>query len=178
MSDTHTSKLLSLVLRHKPDEIGIALDNAGWVDVDTLLAALASHGHALTRDELDHLVASNDKRRFEYNANGTRIRAAQGHSIPVDLELPPKEPPAILYHGTADRFLAQIRKTGLQKRDRQHVHLSPSPDLATTVGQRHGRPITLQVRAGDMHRTGHQFFLSSNNVWLTDHVPAEFIDFP
>jgi len=175
---THLSKLLSLVLRHKPDEIGITLDDAGWVDVTTLLDALARHGHPVSREQLDHVVATNDTRRFAFNADGTHIRASQGHSLPVDLGLPPKEPPEVLYHGTADRFLLQIRTTGLQKRDRQHVHLSLSPDAAGSVGQRHGRPIVLKVRAADMHRAGHHFYLSHNNVWLTDTVPPEFIDFP
>ena len=173
---THISKLLSLVLRHKPQAIGITLDAEGWAPVDELLDALRAHGTPLSHAELQEVVATNDKQRFRIDGAGERIRANQGHSIPVDLALTPREPPELLYHGTADRFLAGIRQHGLQKRSRQHVHLSPDEQTAHTVGHRHGKPVILRIRAGRMHRDGYVFYLSDNGVWLTEQVPAEYIE--
>ena len=175
---TQISKFLSYVLRHKPDAVGITLDDAGWVEVPTLLAAAAAHGTPFTRDELDHVVATNDKKRFAFSDDNLRIRASQGHSVNVDLELPAATPPEFLYHGTATRFLDSIRKTGLQKMQRQHVHLHHDLVTASAVGTRHGKLAMLRIRSGDMHRAGHRFFLSANGVWLTDSVPFEFIVFP
>lgn len=170
------SKFLSLILRHRPDAIGLALDDAGWADIDDILR-LAPPDLRLTRERIDRAVAENGKRRFAISDDGTRIRARQGHSIEVDLQLPAVAPPARLYHGTATRFVASIRRDGLVKRDRRHVHLSADAGTATTVGARHGRPTVLVVRAGEMAAAGHAFFLSENGVWLTDAVPVEFIDF-
>lgn len=170
------SKFLSLVLRHRPGLIGLALDATGWADIDELVR-LAQPRIALTRDLVDHAVAGNDKQRFAISDDGRRIRARQGHSIDVDLALPPTPPPARLYHGTATRFVDAIRRDGLIKRSRQHVHLSADADTATRVGSRHGAPVVLIVRADDMARAGHVFFLSENGVWLTDAVPSAFIDF-
>ena len=175
---THISKFLSLVLRHKPTEIGITLDEAGWVDVDILLDAMAHHGTCVSREELDHVVATNDKKRFAFSDDGQRIRASQGHSVQVELALPPATPPEVLYHGTATRFLAANRQTGLQKMQRQHVHLHHDVNTAASVGTRHGKLAMLQIRAGDMHRAGLNFYLSANGVWLTEVVPAEYIVFP
>jgi putative RNA 2'-phosphotransferase len=172
------SKFLSLVLRHEPHRIGITLDEAGWTDVDALLAAAAKHGNAFTRDELLHVVATNDKKRFALSDDGTRIRASQGHSVSVELGYEPVEPPETLYHGTATRFVESIRREGLRPGERQHVHLSATPETATTVGQRHGKPTILVVRAGAMHRAGHPFFRSANGVWLTARLPMEFLEFP
>ena len=173
---TQLSKFLSLVLRHKPGEIGISLDEGGWVDVSILLAALWRQGKPISREDIEHVVATSDKKRFAFSDDGLRIRASQGHSVEIDLDLPPAVPPEILYHGTADRFLPAIRKAGLQKMQRRHVHLSATVQTATAVGQRHGRPVVLHIRSGDMHRAGHVFYLSANGVWLTDSVPPDFID--
>lgn len=169
------SKFLSLVLRHKPDEIGIALDAQGWTDVDTLLSRAAAHGVALTRPELDTIVAESPKKRFTLSGDGTRIRAAQGHSVPVDLGLTPCAPPDVLYHGTAAANLAAIRAEGLNPGARQQVHLSPDAETARTVGMRHGKPQVLNVDARGMHRDGHSFFRADNGVWLTDTVPPQYL---
>jgi len=175
---TQVSKFLSLVLRHKPDTIGITLDDAGWIDVRTLLLALDRHGKPLSREDLEEVIATNDKKRFAFSDDGTRIRASQGHSIEIDLQLDLIVPPDLLYHGTADRFLETIRTEGLRKMSRQHVHLSPDTTTASKVGVRHGRLVLLIVRAAAMHAAGHAFFRSANGVWLTDRVPPAFIDFP
>jgi putative RNA 2'-phosphotransferase len=172
------SKFLSLILRHKPEEIGLALDENGWADVAELLRLANQRGHALTRPLLERVVAENDKKRFAFSDDGRHIRASQGHSLTVDLALPAAEPPQVLYHGTASRFLDSIRAGGLHSGSRRHVHLSPDAATATKVGQRHGRPVVLVVRAREMAAAGHQFFLSANGVWLTERVPAEFLVFP
>jgi putative RNA 2'-phosphotransferase len=169
------SKRLSLHLRHAPERIGIELDDEGWVDVDTLLGALAAHGTRVTRPELDRVVAENDKQRFAFDPTGARIRASQGHSVPVDLRLPVAQPLDTLYHGTADRFVAAIRHEGLRPMSRQHVHLSATRETATAVGARHGRPVVLTVDAAGMAAAGHVFHLSANGVWLTDRVPPGYL---
>lgn len=176
--DVRRSKFLSLVLRHQPATIGLVLDANGWVAVDELLARLAAHGQPLTREQLDSLVGDNDKQRFAFDESGTRIRASQGHSVEVDLALPAVEPPEVLYHGTATRFLDSIRAGGLKPGTRQSVHLSHGPETARKVGARHGTPVVLAVRAAAMHRAGHAFAISVNGVWLVAAVPAEFIEFP
>ena len=171
-----TSKFLSLILRHQPDLIGLALDPQGWVDIDTLLQAAHKAGRReLDRALLERVVRENDKQRFAISPDGRRIRASQGHSVPVDLALQPQVPPTHLYHGTVDRFLPAIRQQGLRPGSRHHVHLSPDRETAVKVGQRRGKPIVLTVRAGDMHRDGHTFYRSANGVWLTDHVPANYL---
>ncbi|MFI9580839.1 RNA 2'-phosphotransferase [Streptomyces sp. NPDC052236] len=170
------SKYLSKHLRHQPDRIGITLDENGWVAVDELLRAAAEHGFRITRAELDHVVAVNDKRRFTIGDG--RIRANQGHSVTIDLGLPSAEPPAYLYHGTVARHLDAIRAEGLRAMNRHHVHLSPDRETATRVGARRGRPVVISVHAGTMHQAGHRFYVSVNGVWLTDTVPPEFLRFP
>ncbi|MCL4205496.1 MAG: RNA 2'-phosphotransferase [Pirellulaceae bacterium] len=170
-----TSKFLSLVLRHRPDAIGITLDAEGWVSVEVLLAACAQHGRTISREQLDAVVRTNDKQRFAFSADGSRIRANQGHSLPVDLGLAPVEPPELLYHGTVSRFLESIRRDGLTKGKRHHVHLSPDIQTATKVGQRRGRPVVLVIEAGRMFREGHTFYRSENGVWLTDAVPPDYL---
>ena len=175
---TRISKFLSLVLRHEPARIGITLDDAGWTDVDGLLAACAAHGVAFDRSELAAIVATSDKQRFALSADGTRIRANQGHSVAVDLALSPARPPAVLYHGTVDRFVASIRAQGLIKGERHHVHLAADRATADKVGARRGKPVVLAVRATAMVTAGHTFFVSANGVWLTDHVPPAFLDVP
>jgi len=173
-----TSKFLSLVLRHDPGKIGVTLDDAGWTDVAALLTACAAQGVVITREELAQIVATSDKQRFALSPDGTRIRANQGHSVEVDLELPPATPPARLYHGTVAGVLPAIRAEGLTKQARHHVHLSADLETATRVGGRRGKPVVLVIRADEMAAAGHVFFCSANGVWLTDHVPPELIDFP
>ncbi|MET8687615.1 RNA 2'-phosphotransferase [Streptomyces sp. NPDC004732] len=170
------SKYLSRHLRHSPDRIGLTLDANGWVEIDALLAAAAAHRFPVTRAELDHVVAVNDKQRFAVEDG--RIRASQGHSVDVDLELPPAAPPAYLYHGTIAARLAAIRAEGLRPMNRHAVHLSPDRGTATRVGARRGRPVVLSVDAGAMHREGHVFQVSANGVWLTAAVPPGFLRFP
>lgn len=172
------SKFLSLILRHEPEAIGLRLDAEGWADVDELIAKAAAHGKRYDRELLHELVRDNDKQRFKLSDDGDRIRANQGHSIDIDLALVPIEPPALLYHGTATRYAAAIRTEGLRKQSRQHVHLSADRDTALKVGSRHGRPVVLQVRAGEMHARGAAFLRADNGVWLTDAVAVEFIEWP
>ena len=169
------SKFLSLVLRHKPETIGVTLDSAGWISVEELLAAAASHGTKISIAELRSVVENNDKKRFAFSDDGKMIRASQGHSLDVELGYEAAVPPALLYHGTADRFLPSIMKEGLDKRARTHVHLTESIDTAITVGSRYGKVILLHIDAARMHIDGHEFFLSANKVWLTDHVPVSYI---
>ncbi|GAB2945464.1 RNA 2'-phosphotransferase [Hymenobacter coalescens] len=172
------SKFLSLVLRHQPEAIGLTLDAAGWADVGELLQRLAQHGHAADRPLLEAVVAESDKQRFAFSPDGRRIRANQGHSVPVELGYAPQTPPAQLYHGTATRHLAGIRAEGLRRGERHHVHLSPDADTARRVGQRHGAPVVLTVQAGEMSRQGYLFYQSDNGVWLTEHVPPQFLQAP
>jgi putative RNA 2'-phosphotransferase len=173
-----TSKFLSLILRHEPERVGLKLDSAGWTSVTELLEAVSHHGVSLTLDQLKQIVATSDKKRFAFSEDGTRIRASQGHSVEVDLQYAPQVPPELLYHGTATRFLESIREKGLQKMERHHVHLSAETAVTVQVGARHGNPALLIIRAGDMHRAGHVFYRSANGVWLVDHVPSQFIEFP
>jgi putative RNA 2'-phosphotransferase len=168
-----TSKFLSYVLRHHPESIDITLDPNGWVAIDVLLAALTAHGRPLARGELEEIVRTSDKQRFAID--GERIRANQGHSIDVDLALSPRDPPATLYHGTVDRFVEPIRREGLIKGARTHVHLSADVETARNVGGRRGKPVVLTVDARAMHAAGHLFFVSANGVWLVEHVPSRFI---
>jgi putative RNA 2'-phosphotransferase len=174
-ADVRASKFLALVLRHDPGRIGIELDPAGWVPVDTLLTALKQHGRGLSRERLDRVVAAPGKKRYEYDESRTLIRASQGHSVTVDLGYTPSEPPAVLYHGTATRFLDSIFREGIQRGKRHHVHLSRDTETAATVGARHGKPAVLSVDAARMGADGHVFYLSTNGVWLTDHVAPEYL---
>lgn len=171
------SKFLSLILRHEPERVGLGLDSAGWVGVDVLLKAVNQNGVPLTLDQLKHIVATSDKKRFAFSDDFRRIRASQGHSISVDLQYKPQVPPEFLYHGTATRFLPGIQRDGLQRMERHDVHLAAETKVTMQVGGRHGKPVLLTIRAGDMHRAGHIFRCSANGVWLVNHVPPEFIDF-
>jgi putative RNA 2'-phosphotransferase len=169
------SKLLSRVLRHDPASVGITLDPAGWVEVDTLLTALREHGYRLSREQLRQLVAASDKQRFALDPATDRIRANQGHSVAVDLGLPPAVPPDRLYHGTPCRNVESILAEGINRGGRHDVHLSPDVETARRVGARRGRCAVLVVAAGAMHRDGHLFSVSDNGVWLTGHVPAGYL---
>jgi putative RNA 2'-phosphotransferase len=169
---------MSLVLRHDPAKFGVTLDPAGWARVDDLLAAAARAGIPLDDASLRRVVEESEKRRFALSDDGSMIRANQGHSVRVDLGLEPVEPPALLFHGTATRFLDAIRGAGLIPGSRQHVHLSADRETATAVGARHGRPVVLRVHAARMHADGHRFLRSANGVWLADAVPADYLEFP
>jgi putative RNA 2'-phosphotransferase len=171
------SKFLSLVLRHRPEEIGLNLDESGWAPVQQLIEASRRHGVEFTLEELQNVVAINDKKRFSLSEDGLSIRANQGHSIEVELGYAPTAPPEVLYHGTAERFLNSIKQQGLIKGKRHHVHLSADVDTATNVGRRHGKPVVLKVEAGLMHRDGFVFYISANRVWLTERVPVQYLVF-
>lgn len=172
-----TSKLLSLVLRHSPETLGLTLDEEGWADIDLLISSANAGGHQLSRELLVSIVSASDKQRFRISDDGTKIRANQGHSIQVDLKLSPQVPPSRLFHGTARRFETSIRKDGLLRGARHHVHLSAAEEVALTVGARHGKPMILTVLAEEMQRDGLEFYLSENGVWLTDSVPVQYIAF-
>src|SRR5262245_41218020 len=167
-----TSKFLAKYLRHEPERLGLTLAPGGWVPVEDLLAACSRHDMPVTREQLDEVVANNDKQRFAFDPTGTLIRANQGHSAAVDLQLEPAAPPALLYQGTAEANVEAIRRDGMKKMARHHVHLSLDEATATKVGRRHGKPVVLAVDAAAMQRDGHVFYVSANGIWLTDEVPA------
>ncbi|WP_269233762.1 RNA 2'-phosphotransferase [Flavobacterium flavigenum] len=173
------SKFLSLVLRHSPETIGLKLDENGWADVEELIIKCNNRGsqNQMTAEILDYVVENNDKKRFAFSEDKTKIRASQGHSISVELHLAEVQPSEFLYHGTVSKFLDNIKKEGLQKMSRQHVHLSQEKETATKVGSRRGIPLILTIRSGEMHKDGFKFYLSENNVWLTDEVPVKYIEF-
>jgi len=170
---SRASKFLSLILRHRPEVIGIKLDSEGWADIDEIVRL--SNGK-LTRPLIDQAVADNSKQRFGISENGKRIRARQGHSLDVNLGLIPVEPPETLYHGTYPGALEAIRREGLRKMNRQHVHMAADVGTASSVGMRRGAPVVLRIQAGKMHRQGFLFYQSENGVWLTDSVPPDFIE--
>ena len=172
---TKASKFLSLVLRHDPSAAGIALDSHGWARIDALLKGLNDKGFPLTRDDLMDIVQTDEKQRYAIDEPGECIRANQGHSIEVDLELNPCEPPPVLYHGTPAKWADEIRRTGLKKMARQHVHLSANIDTARIVGKRRGEEHIFQIDSASMHRDGLIFYCSENGVWLTDEVPARYL---
>lgn len=172
---TSISRSLSYYLRHRPDELGLTLGAGGWVAVDDLLAALARRGKPVTRAQLDEVVARNPKQRFAFDEAGARIRASQGHSVAVDLQLEPATPPELLYHGTGRAAVASILREGLTKQRRHHVHLSAEVATAQNVGARHGPPVVLVVAAAAMAAAGHSFYRSANGVWLADAVPPAYL---
>lgn len=178
MSDslTGTSRFISLILRHKPEVIGITLDEHGWADVDDMIAGINQSGkYKIDRDMLDEIVRTDEKQRYSYNEDHTLIRANQGHSIPVDVELEKVEPPEFLYHGTGEKFTVSIDKQGLIPKSRLYVHLSPDEETAVKVGRRHGKPVIYLVSAGNMKRDGYAFYRSVNGVWLTKEVPVKYL---
>lgn len=172
------SKFLSLILRHQPERIGLSLDSHGWADVAELMIKAKQAGVEFTPEILKTVVAQNNKKRFVFNEDGTKVRANQGHSISVDLGLKAIQPPDILYHGTATRFLESIKIEGLLSKARHHVHLSSDEKSAILVGKRHGRPVVLIIKAREMVQEGYEFYRSENGVWLTEHVPVAYIGFP
>ncbi len=168
------SKYLSLILRHKPEAIGITLDEHGWANVDELIAGMA-RTHACNRDILEEIVRTDEKQRYSFNEDKTLIRANQGHSIPVDVELEEAVPPEELWHGTGEKYVKSIDGQGLIPKGRLYVHLSKDRDTAVKVGGRHGKPVLYIVKAGDMSRDGCPFYLSKNGVWLTKKVPVKYL---
>ena len=169
------SKFLSLVLRHRPETIGIQLDEAGWADVNELLAAMKQNGRELSPSMLKTLVSQNDKQRFDFDESGARIRASQGHSVPIELGYAATTPPDVLLHGTPETSINMILREGLRKMGRHHVHLHVDPSLATKVASRRGRPALLVIDAQQMHENGFEFFVSKNGVWLTEYVPPQYL---
>ncbi len=174
---TSVSKFLSLVLRHKPDAIGLTLNAEGWASISELIDKAQSQ-IPLTRELIKQVVSTSDKQRFKISDDGLMIRTNQGHSIKVDLKLSPKQPPTVLYHGTATRFINSIKQEGLKPGQRHHVHLSTDIATATAVGKRYGKVIILEIDAETMYQQGCKFFLSDNNVWLTEHVPPQYLRKP
>jgi len=174
--NTKISKFLSLVLRHQPGLIGINLDENGWVDIDMLLLKSKTQSIAITKEILNHVVETNAKKRFSIDGSANKIRANQGHSIDVSLGYAATVPPEILFHGTSEKSVDSIFKTGIEKRERHHVHLSSNIETAINVGKRHGKPAVFKVLSGKMHAGNFDFFLSENGVWLTAHVPARFVE--
>lgn len=171
-----TSKFLSLVLRHNPSKIDLILDAQGWANVEDLLEKMNRNRFNINRQDLELIVEENNKQRFSFSEDGSMIRANQGHSISIDLELEAVKPPVQLYHGTASKTVSVILKDGLKKMKRQHVHLSDNLDTATNVGGRHGKPVVLVVESRLMYKDGFEFYCSDNGVWLTDRVPAKYLE--
>ncbi|MBL4705193.1 MAG: RNA 2'-phosphotransferase [Flavobacteriales bacterium] len=171
------SKMMSLVLRHQPEFIQAELDKNGWLPINESIEGINKKGIELNEELLIELVRDNDKQRFIISEDGLNIRANQGHSVSVDLEMEAVHPPEYLYHGTVDKFMESIRKKGLMKMSRQHVHLSKDKETALNVGSRRGSPVILTVRAGEMHRNDYKFYQSENGVWLTDNVNSKYIAF-
>ena len=174
MSYEKISKYMSMILRHRPEVIGIRLDEHGWADVEELIEGIAKK-KKFNREILEEIVRTDEKQRYSFNDDKTKIRANQGHSITVDLELEPAEPPEILWHGTAEKYVASIEKTGLRPGTRMYVHLSLDMQTAVKVGSRHGKPVIYQVKSGEMYRKGFRFYRSVNGVWLTIMVPVEYL---
>lgn len=175
MSDKNTSKFISLILRHKPEFIGISLDEHGWASVDELIAGV-NKTRSLDMEILERIVAEDEKQRYSFNEDKTLIRANQGHSIPVDVELEDVCPPEVLYHGTGEKYTSSIDKQGLIPKSRLYVHLSDDEETARKVGQRHGKSVVYKVRSGEMHRDGILFYRSVNGVWLTKAVPVKYLE--
>jgi putative RNA 2'-phosphotransferase len=174
-NEIQISKFLSLVLRHKPETIGIELDDKGWTDVNTLIEKSNNYGIKFNNEILNHIVATNSKKRFAFNDTFDRIRASQGHSVEIELGYTSQKPPEILYHGTGERSVQSILKTGIEKRNRHQVHLSAEIETAIKVGQRHGKPFVFKVLAEQMYNNEFEFFISDNGVWLTDNVPTKYL---
>ena len=175
MSLIRTSRYISMILRHQPWKIGIELDEHGWADVEKLIEGV-SKTHELTFELLEEIVATDDKQRYSFNEDKTLIRANQGHSIPVDVELTEAVPPEHLYHGTGEKHVSSIDKTGLIPKSRLYVHLSGDTETAVNVGTRHGNPVIYRVDSGKMAADGFKFYLSVNKVWLTEKVPVEYLE--
>ena len=169
------SRFMSLILRHRPDQIGISLDEHGWANVDELIAGIAVKAPNFNMEILEEIVRTDEKQRYSFNEDKTLIRANQGHSIPVDVELEEKEPPDVLWHGTGEKYVSFIDEQGLIPKSRLYVHLSKDEETAVKVGKRHGKPVLYRVSALKMHQDGYKFYLSANGVWLTKEVPVKYL---
>lgn len=178
MSQVQTSKFLSLILRHNPGAVGIELDQNGWANIDELLEKMCNHGTPIDRKSLYEIVAADNKQRYKIHEDGERIRANQGHSIAVDLQLVEAKPPDLLFHGTSTKNAEAIRNAGgIVPMSRQYVHLSSNFNTAVSVGRRHGEVIVLEVHSGRMYDDGYKFYRSENGVWLANEIPMAYIDF-
>ncbi len=166
---------MSYVLRHNPQEAGLLLDEAGWVSVEALLAGMYRAGHDISRAQLHEVVSTNSKKRFEFSDDGSMIRARQGHSVDVDLQYEPIVPPEVLYHGTTEAVLDAVQREGLKRMQRHHVHMSTDRALMIEVAKRRGKPVLLRIDAAGMHGDGHRFFVTGNQVYLTEHVPPQYL---
>lgn len=175
MDKTNLSKFIALILRHKPDTVGITLDEHGWASVSELLSGINASGNEIDMQTLEEIVAEDEKQRYSFNSDKTKIRANQGHSVNVDVELKKAVPPETLFHGTGEKFVSSIKSEGLKPKSRLYVHLSKDRETAVKVGSRHGKPVVFEVNSGEMSRNGFEFFLSENGVWLTKIVPAEYL---
>ena len=175
MNKLKLSRFISLILRHKPDTIGITLDEHGWASVSELLSGINACGNEIDMKTLEEIVAEDDKQRYSFNEDKTKIRANQGHSVNVDVELKKAEPPEILFHGTGEKYVSSIKSEGLKPKSRLYVHLSSDGETAVKVGSRDGKPVVFEVNSGEMSRRGFEFFISENGVWLTKFVPAEYL---
>lgn len=175
MNLTRTSRYMSMILRHKPEQAGVHLDEHGWADVHELINGI-SKTHEFNMEILEKIVETDDKQRYSFNENKTKIRANQGHSIPVDVELEEVKPPKQLWHGTGEKYVSSIDEQGLLHKSRLYVHLSTNEETAIKVGKRHGKPFLYIVKAEEMYQNGYKFFLSKNGVWLTDHVPVKYLE--
>ena len=176
MNLTNLSRYLSLILRHKPEAIDITLDEHGWANVHDLIDGIAKNNPGFDMDVLEEIVRTDNKQRYSFNPGKTLIRANQGHSIPVDVELKEAKPPKQLWHGTGEKYVSAIDEQGLLHKNRLYVHLSTNEETAIKVGKRHGKPVLYTVNAEEMYQDGYKFFLSKNGVWLTDHVPVKYLD--
>ncbi|MBN7573680.1 MULTISPECIES: RNA 2'-phosphotransferase [Clostridium] len=174
--DMRISKFISLILRHKPEEIGLTLDEYGYISTSDLINGLNKKGYKVTISDIERIVAEDGKQRYSFNNDKTKIKANQGHSIKVNLELQAIKPPKVLYHGTATRFMDSICREGIKKQNRQYVHLSADIETATKVGKRHGELVIFKINSEQMNKDGYKFFLSENKVWLTDYVPAKYFE--
>ena len=168
-------RYISLILRHHPEVIGIELDEHGWADVEQLIEGVAKNNQGFSMETLEEIVATNNKNRYSFNADKTKIRANQGHSISVDVELEEKEPPEFLWHGTGEKYVDSIDEQGLISKNRLYVHLSNDIETAKNVGKRHGKVVIYKVRTGQMYQDGYRFYRSVNGVWLTKHVPVQYL---
>lgn len=171
-----TSCYISMLLRHKPQAAGLTLDEHGWADAGELIKGVSEHKAPLTMEELEYIVDTDDKGRYSFNEDKTLIRANQGHSIPVDVELDEITPPDVLWHGSAEKYAGSIAEKGLIPKSRLYVHLSSDYETAVTVGKRHGTPVVYQVNAVEMGKDGYKFFVSKNGVWLTKEVPVKYLE--
>lgn len=176
MDLNNISKYMSLILRHKPDVIGIELDEHGWVNVNDLISGIEKDNHGFNFELLEEIVRSDSKQRYSFNDDKSLIRANQGHSVNVDVELKEKEPPEYLYHGTGEKYVESINQDGLIPKSRLYVHLSKDIKTAENVGKRHGKEVVYRINSGQMYRDGYKFYLSKNGVWLTKEVPVKYLE--